>query len=100
MQYTGTAFANPVRVTFDALYRPRIHMERASDDPAGRSGPIHYRFRVLPLFDLYLYRPVVHAVEWLAEIVRPIQSGDVNLYLLYIFVLVVVAYLIHMIDTF
>ncbi len=99
MQYTGTAFSNPVRVTFDALYRPRTHLERASDDPAGRSGPIHYRFRVLPLFDLYLYRPLVRAVEWLAEVVRPIQSGDVNLYLLYILVVVIIAYLLQMIDT-
>ncbi len=100
MQYSGTAFANPVRVTFDQLYRPRVHVERASDDPAGRAGPVHYRFRVLPLFQLYLYRPIVRAVDWLAETIRPIQSGDVNLYLLYIFLVVVAAYLIHMIDTF
>jgi hypothetical protein len=27
----------------------------------------------------YLYRPVIRAVEWLADAVRPLQSGDVNL---------------------
>lgn len=99
MQYTGTAFANPVRVTFDALYQPHVHVERASDDPAGRSGPVHYRFRVLPLFYLYLYQPIIRGVGRLAEFARPIQSGDVNLYLLYIFVVVIAAYLIHMIET-
>ena len=48
MQYTATTHANPVRVTFEPLYRPSVHVERASDDPAGRSGPVHYRFRVTP----------------------------------------------------
>jgi len=34
MQYTATTDANPVRVTFEPLYRPSVHVERASDDPA------------------------------------------------------------------
>ena len=95
MQYTATTYANPVRVTFEELYRPDFHVERASDDPAGRSGPVHYRFKVMPLTERFLYQPVVRAVEWLAELVRPIQSGDVNLYLLYVFIVVVIAYLIY-----
>jgi len=95
MQYTATTYANPVRVTFDGLYRPERHVERASDDPAGRSGPVHYHFQVLPLFQRYMYTPIVRAVQWLADRARPIQSGDVNLYLLYVFVVVVIAYLIY-----
>lgn len=95
MQYTATTHANPVRVTFDPLYRPRVDVERASDDPAGRSGPVHYRSTVSPIFDRFLYRPVVTFVEALARAIRPIQSGDVNLYLLYVFVVVVVAYAVY-----
>jgi hydrogenase-4 component B len=95
MQYTATTYSNPIRVTFDELYQPDVHVERASDDPAGRSGPVHYRSTVTPLFERYLYQPVVRAVEWLARAIRPIQSGDVNLYLLYVFVVVLVAYLIY-----
>jgi len=95
MQYTATTHANPVRVTFDQLYRPHIDLERASDDPAGRSGPVHYRFTVSPIFERFLYRPVVWAVRRLAMLCRPLQSGDVNLYLLYVFVAVVVAYAIY-----
>jgi hydrogenase-4 component B len=95
MQYTATTYANPVRVTFDELYRPERHLERASDEPAGRSGPVHYHFQVLPIFERYLYAPIVRAVQWLADRARPIQSGDVNLYLLYLFVVVVIAYLIY-----
>jgi hydrogenase-4 component B len=100
MQYTGTAFANPIRVTFDRLYQPEFRVERASDDPAGRSGPVNYDFQVLPLFQRYLYTPVIRAVQWLAGLIRPIQSGNVNLYLLYIFLVVVFAYLIHLIASY
>jgi hydrogenase-4 component B len=95
MQYTATTHANPVRVTFEALYRPSIHLERASDDPAGRSGPVHYRFRVTPIFERYLYRPLIRLVQTLADLARPIQSGDVNLYLFYVFVVVLIAYAVY-----
>jgi hydrogenase-4 component B len=94
MQYSAMTFSAPTRVTFDALYRPSVSVQRASDDPAGRSGPVHYETAVTPVFERYLYRPVIRAVEWLADFVRPLQSGDVNLYLLYVFVAVLVAYLI------
>ncbi len=94
MQYTATTFANPTRVTFDRVYRPDVHLDRASDDPAGRSGPVHYHFHVTPVFERYLYAPVARALRWLAGTLAPIQSGDVNLYLLYVFVVVLVAYLV------
>jgi hydrogenase-4 component B len=92
MQYTATTHANPVRVTFGPLYRPSVEITRASDDPAGRSGPVHYGFKVTPLFERFLYKPVVTAVQCLAQFVRPLQSGDVNLYLLYVFVAILIAY--------
>lgn len=94
MQYTGTTYANPVRVTFNRLYRPDVHLDRASDDPAGRSGPVQYRSHVFPLFESYLYRPAMRAVEWLARALQPIQSGDVNMYLLYILAIVIAAFLL------
>ena len=95
MQYTATTHANPVRVTFEPLYQPSIHVERASDDPAGRSGPVHYRFEVMPIFERYLYRPATRLAQTLANLARPIQSGDVNLYLFYLFVVVVIAYAVY-----
>ena len=55
---------------------------------------MHYESEVTPVFLRYLYQPVIRAVEWLADTVRPLQSGDVNLYLLYVFVVILLAYLI------
>lgn len=94
MQYSAMTFSAPTRVTFSRLYQPTVRLERSSDDPAGRSGPVHYESAVSPLFQRLLYRPVVAGVEWLARLVRPIQSGDVNVYLLYVFLVLVIAYLI------
>ena len=95
MQYSAMTFSAPTRVTFDALYRPSVSVRRASDDdPAGRSGPVHYESQVTPVFERYLYQPVIRAVEWLADAIRPMQSGDVNLYLLYVFVMILLAYLL------
>lgn len=87
-------FSAPTRVMFDALYRPSVSVRRASDDPASRSGPVHYEFQVAPVFERYLYRPVIRAAEWLADVARPLQSGDVNLYLFYVFAMLLVAYLL------
>jgi hydrogenase-4 component B len=95
MQYTATTDANPVRVTFEELYRPHIHVERTSDDPAGRSGPVHYKFSVAPIFERYIYQPLVWMVTRIANLARPIQSGDVNLYVFYVFVVVVIAYAVY-----
>ena len=93
MQYSAMTFSAPTRVTFDALYRPSVSVTRPSDDdPAGRSGPVHYEAQVTPVFQRYLYRPFVRCLEWLADLVRPIQSGDVNLYLLYVFAVILLAY--------
>jgi hydrogenase-4 component B len=94
MQYSAMTFSAPTRVTFDALYRPTVSVRRASDDPAGRSGPVHYEAEVTPVFERYGYRPVIRAVEWVADFVRPLQSGDVNAYLFYVLAAVLVAYLV------
>jgi hydrogenase-4 component B len=94
MQYSAMTFSAPVRVTFDRLYQPTVTLKRASDDPAGRSGPVHYETEVAPLFQAYFYRPAILAVKYCARLVAPIQSGNVNLYLLYVFLAVLLAYLL------
>lgn len=95
LQYTASTFANPIRVTFERLYNPEIELDRASEDPAGRSGPVHYHRRVRPLFERYLYEPVVHAARAVSRAVQRTQSGDINLYLLYILIVFVIAYAVH-----
>jgi len=94
MQYSAMTFAAPVHVTFDRVYQPTVTVQRASDEPAGRSGPVHYEAEVTPLFQRYLYRPIIADVQYCARLVTPIQSGNVDLYLLYAFLIVLMAYLL------
>jgi hydrogenase-4 component B len=95
MQYTATTFANPVRVTFERLYQPDVEVDRASDEPAGSSGPVHYRAQVVHVAERYIYEPAGRFVEAVARRLQRIQSGDVNVYLFYILVVVVIAYLVY-----
>jgi hypothetical protein len=37
---------------------------------------------------------VIRAVEWLADVIGPLQSGDVNLYLFYVFAVALLAYIL------
>jgi hypothetical protein len=55
---------------------------------------VRYEAQVTPIFERYLYRPVIRAAEWPADAVRPLQSGDVNLYLFYVFAVILLAYLL------
>jgi hypothetical protein len=41
-----------------------------------------------------LYAAVIRAVEWIADAVQPLQFGDVNLYLFYVFLVILLAYLL------
>jgi hydrogenase-4 component B len=85
MQYTATAFAEPLRRVFTALYRPT---EDLSIDfhPESRYfvQSIEYRMRLLPWFERYLYEPVISWVKVWAARARAVQSGSVHAYLSYL----------------
>ena len=85
MQYTATAFAEPLRRVFAELYRPS---EDLSIDfhPDSRYfvQSIEYRTRILPWFERYLYEPVIAWVKVWAARARAVQSGSVHAYLGYL----------------
>ena len=90
MQYTGTAYSNPARLIFHGIYRSVVTF--AATSPAARhgTGDIEYRQEVPPPLERWLYRPLLRGLETLGRWAQPIQSGNVNQYVLYIFVIVVV----------
>jgi hydrogenase-4 component B len=90
MEYTATAFAEPLRRVFAELYRPT---EDLSIDfhPESRYfvQSIRYRSEIVPWFERYLYAPLVERVRRLAVRVRLIQSGSVHAYLTYVVIALV-----------
>jgi len=89
MQYTSTAFSKPIRWVFSAVYKPD---RRLAVLPAGRSyfpSSISYRSVRTTSYERVLYRPMTNAVVALATQLRRLQTGNIQLYLLYIFLTLV-----------
>jgi hydrogenase-4 component B len=84
MEYTATAFAEPLRRVFSELYRPT---EDLSIDFHPESKyfvqSIAYRSGVHPWFERPLYAPIVAFLRRTALQVRWLQAGSLHLYLLY-----------------
>ncbi len=85
MQYTATAFAEPLRRIFAELYRPTedLSVDVHPDSKYFIRG-ITYESRVRPWFDRILYAPIVAVVGRVSEAVRSVQAGSVHLYLAYL----------------
>jgi formate hydrogenlyase subunit 3/multisubunit Na+/H+ antiporter MnhD subunit len=91
MEYTSTAFAEPLRRIFGELYRPTDDL--TVTEHAG--SPYHiraitFRTQLHPWFERGIYGPLVRAAEAAAARVRALQSGSINAYLAYIVLVLVV----------
>ncbi len=92
MEYTASAFAEPLRRVFAELYRPTEDLS-ISVHPESRYfvQSITYTSEVVPWFEKAFYDPVTRAIQALAAQVRRLQAGSVHLYLLYVAMALVVA---------
>jgi hydrogenase-4 component B len=95
MAYSGIAFSNPLRLMFNVVYRSRTTTELIEPAARQRRGTIRYRQEIPAPFERILYRPFHRAIEWLAVRAKIIQSGDINQYIAYIFVIVLLILLLH-----
>ncbi len=84
MEYTATAFAEPLRRVFAELYRPtkELTIDFHSESKYFVQS-IEYRSGITPWFEKALYTPFLRLVERSARQVRRLQSGSLHLYLLY-----------------
>jgi len=88
MQYTATSFSKPLRSVFAAVYRPERKMDF---DPPGEPyfpASISYRSVRTTSFEKTLYRPVVDLVVAVARQLRRLHTGNIQTYLLYIFLVI------------
>jgi len=91
MEYTATAFAEPLRRVFAALYRPTQDLS-IDFHPESRYfvQSIAYRSEIRPWFERRLYAPLVSLLRAAANRVRRLQAGSLHLYLLYMTVALLV----------
>ncbi len=83
MTYTATGFSNPVRVVFQAIFRPAIV------EDARKTVAVHFRTAILRrreethLVDRLFFDPVGDAIEWLARLLARMHHGRLNTYVAY-----------------
>jgi len=94
MEYTASAFAEPLRRVFAALYRPTADITvRLHPESRFVVRSLTYRSEVEPWFEKALYDPILRAARWTSRSVRRLQAGSVHLYLLYVATALIVALL-------
>jgi len=91
MEYTATAFAEPLRRVFAEVYRPTQDLS-IDFHPASRYfvESIEYRSAIHPWFEQALYTPVLRLLRGAAHRVRRLQAGSLHLYLTYMTIVLVV----------
>lgn len=85
MEYTATAFAEPLRRVFAELYRPTKELT-IDFHPESKYfvQSIGYRSEITPWFEKYIYDPFLWFIRLLAGVVRRMQSGSLHAYLVYV----------------
>ena len=84
-EYTGTAFAQPVVRVFSFLYRPQSDTSAEYSSSPYIKKKFSFSSKALPVFENYLYRPLMKVSVSLARSATRIQAGSIQAYLAYIF---------------
>ena len=97
-EYTPTGFAQPLKRVFNNFYRSKTSIAvETESDPYLRK--LSYETSIPDLFEDYLYRPIAKIVTGLARKAGMIQTGSIQAYLAYIFVMLVLLLLIFRLMT-
>jgi hydrogenase-4 component B len=87
---TALSFANALRTFYSFVYRPREQTARETASQRYFVTRLIFTHEVAPLFGPYLFQPATRFVRFLADQLRPFQSGNLNFYVATIGVLLVV----------
>ncbi|TCK02033.1 UNVERIFIED_ORG: hydrogenase-4 component B [Anoxybacillus amylolyticus] len=89
MEYTGTSYSHPVLMIFKRLYG----IERSVNvqgEYAYYPKRIRHRLKTESMIESKLYRPLIHGTVLLSQRLRAIQSGNLQSYLAYMIITLIV----------
>jgi hydrogenase-4 component B len=95
MQFSPLAFSNAIRIIFGWIYRPQQDSRLAFPYSSYYVRSTGYRSHIFPLVEQYLYLPIIKGTKWLSRGAVRFQSGSLNRYITYIFLLLLVALLLR-----
>lgn len=84
-QYTASSFANPIRIIFGMIYRPGKEAETQFQQSQYFRIAVTYHGYVVPFLERRFYPALLRLAEAVGSGIKVFQSGNVNLYLGYIF---------------
>jgi len=91
MTYTATGFSNPVRVIFDAVFRPTTVEDTRETVAEHFRNAIRREKDAVYLADKLAFRPVRSATLWFARALALMHHGRLNAYVSYVLLAVLLA---------
>jgi hydrogenase-4 component B len=84
MEYTATSFSQPLRIVFRTILRPEKELTKEGNADYFLES-MHYNTSMKPIYEDYLYHPINKLIIFLSGKFRLLQSGQIQLYVIYIF---------------
>jgi formate hydrogenlyase subunit 3/multisubunit Na+/H+ antiporter MnhD subunit len=78
---TPLTFSNAMRTFYSFVYQPTMSTEREHEVREYFIKRLVFSHDVTDIFDRFLFLPATHTVQWCAERLRALQSGNLNFYL-------------------
>ena len=91
MTYTATGFSNPVRVIFDAIFRPTTVEDTSETVAQHFRMAIHRERQAVHIVDRLVLRPVQSRVMKLARALASMHHGYINAYIAYVLLALLLA---------
>jgi len=95
MTYTATGFSNPVRVIFQAVFRPTIFDEMKETVADHFLIAVKSQRKEVYILERTIFSPGAKLAQWLAALLGKIHSGSVNLYAAYILISLTIVLIIQ-----
>ena len=96
MEITATGFSRSIITVFKGILKPSMQNDiRYEEDESGYLVKTQeVNLSVKDIYQTYFYTPISNFVAYLSERVKRIQGGNINVYILYIFITLLVALLL------
>jgi len=86
MTYTATGFSNPVRVVFDAIFRPSTVEDTKETVAEHFRTAIRNGRKEVHIVDRSVFQPMVKGVRSIAVLLGQMHGGSVNVYAAYVLI--------------
>jgi hydrogenase-4 component B len=95
MTYTATGFSNPVRVVFQAVFKPNITEDTRQTVAVHFRTAIHRQREETHVVDRVFLRPVGAAMQWVAGFLARMHHGRLNAYVTYVLAFLLLVLLLY-----